>query len=132
MQLGMIGLGRMGANLVRRAMAAGHECVVFDHDTAAVDALAAAGAVGATSVADLAAKLDASARGLADGARRASPARSSTTWPRTSTPATRSSTAATRTTSTTSRARTRSHRGASTTSTAARAAACSDWSAASA
>jgi len=57
MQLGMIGLGRMGANLVRRAMSADHECVVFDHDTAAVDALAAAGAVGATSVADMAAKL---------------------------------------------------------------------------
>ena len=39
MQLGMIGLGRMGANLVRRSMAAGHECVVYDRDTAAVDAL---------------------------------------------------------------------------------------------
>ena len=58
MQLGMIGLGRMGANLVRRSMAAGHECVVYDHDTAAVTALAAAGAVGATSVADLVSKLE--------------------------------------------------------------------------
>ncbi len=57
MQLGMIGLGRMGANLVRRSMAAGHECVVYDHDTAAVDALVALGAVGATSVADMATKL---------------------------------------------------------------------------
>jgi len=57
MQLGMIGLGRMGANLVRRSMNAGHECIVFDHDTAAVDGLVAAGAVGATSVADLASKL---------------------------------------------------------------------------
>jgi len=57
MQLGMIGLGRMGANLVRRCMHAGHECVVYDHDTAAVDALARSGAVGATSVADLVAKL---------------------------------------------------------------------------
>jgi 6-phosphogluconate dehydrogenase len=59
MQLGMIGLGRMGANLVRRCMSAGHECVVFDHDTGAVDALVAAGAVGATSVADMASKLSA-------------------------------------------------------------------------
>jgi 6-phosphogluconate dehydrogenase len=57
MQLGMIGLGRMGANLVRRSMAAGHECVVYDRDTAAVDALVAAGAIGATSLADLATKM---------------------------------------------------------------------------
>jgi 6-phosphogluconate dehydrogenase len=57
MQLGMIGLGRMGANLVRRCMNAGHECVVYDHDTAAVDALVRLGAVGASSVADLAAKI---------------------------------------------------------------------------
>ena len=40
MQLGMIGLGRMGANMVRRLMRAGHECVVFDLDS---DAVAAAG-----------------------------------------------------------------------------------------
>jgi 6-phosphogluconate dehydrogenase len=59
MQLGMIGLGRMGANLVRRSMAAGHECVVYDHNTAFVDALVELGAVGATSVADLVAKLEA-------------------------------------------------------------------------
>ncbi len=59
MQLGMIGLGRMGGNLVLRAMAAGHECVVYDHNTAAVDALVKVGAVGATSTADLAAKLKA-------------------------------------------------------------------------
>ena len=57
MQLGMIGLGRMGANLVRRCMSAGHECFVYDHDTTAVNALVALGAVGATSVADLAAKM---------------------------------------------------------------------------
>jgi 6-phosphogluconate dehydrogenase len=57
MQLGMIGLGRMGANLVRRSMAAGHECVVYDHDPASIDALVADGAVGATSAADMAAKL---------------------------------------------------------------------------
>ena len=57
MQLGMIGLGRMGSNLVRRCMRAGHECVVYDHNTAAVDALVREGAVGASSTADLAAKL---------------------------------------------------------------------------
>ena len=34
MQLGMIGLGRMGANIVRRLQLAGHECVVYDHDPA--------------------------------------------------------------------------------------------------
>jgi 6-phosphogluconate dehydrogenase len=44
MELGMIGLGRMGANMVRRLMAAGHTCVVHDPDAAAVDALAAEGA----------------------------------------------------------------------------------------
>jgi 6-phosphogluconate dehydrogenase len=57
MQLGMIGLGRMGANLVRRSMAAGHECVVYDRNTAFVDALVELGAVGATSVTDLISKL---------------------------------------------------------------------------
>jgi 6-phosphogluconate dehydrogenase len=59
MQLGMIGLGRMGANLVRRSMAAGHECVVYDHDPAAIEALVADGAVPATSAADMATKLSA-------------------------------------------------------------------------
>ena len=46
MQIGMIGLGRMGANMARRLMQHGHECVVHDRDPAAVQALAAAGAVG--------------------------------------------------------------------------------------
>ncbi len=58
MQLGMIGLGRMGANLVRRLMRDGHQCVVFDLSQGAVDALAAEGATGAGSIADLVAKLD--------------------------------------------------------------------------
>jgi 6-phosphogluconate dehydrogenase len=58
MQLGMIGLGRMGANLVRRLMRDGHRCVVYDVNTAAVDSLAAEGATGATSLADLVAKLE--------------------------------------------------------------------------
>ena len=49
----MIGLGRMGSNMVRRLLRAGHECVVFDHAPAAVQALAKEKATGAASVADL-------------------------------------------------------------------------------
>ncbi|MGH3549941.1 MAG: phosphogluconate dehydrogenase (NAD(+)-dependent, decarboxylating) [Pseudonocardiaceae bacterium] len=59
MQLGMIGLGRMGANLVRRLMRDGHECVVYDHAPKAVEALAGEGATGVGSVQELAAKLTA-------------------------------------------------------------------------
>jgi len=58
MQLGMVGLGRMGANIVRRLMRDGHECVVYDISPAAVEALEADGAVAATSLADLASRLD--------------------------------------------------------------------------
>ena len=50
MQLGMIGLGRMGANMVQRLMRAGHECVVFDRDADTVKALAAEGATGTTDL----------------------------------------------------------------------------------
>jgi 6-phosphogluconate dehydrogenase len=57
MQLGMIGLGRMGANLVRRLMRDGHECVAWDVSADAVTSLAAEGATGADSLADFAAKL---------------------------------------------------------------------------
>lgn len=57
MQLGMIGLGRMGANMVLRLLKGGHDCVVFDASPQAVDALAQAGATGATSLRDLVAKL---------------------------------------------------------------------------
>ena len=57
MQLGMIGLGRMGANMVRRLMKAGHECVVFDVSPDAVSALAGEGATGASSLEDLVGKL---------------------------------------------------------------------------
>ena len=57
MQLGMVGLGRMGANLVRRLMAAGHECVVTDLDRDAIAGLAAEGATGAEDLAGLAAAL---------------------------------------------------------------------------
>jgi 6-phosphogluconate dehydrogenase len=57
MQLGMIGLGRMGANMARRLMRAGHEVVAWDPDAQAVAALAAEGAVAAGSEADLVARL---------------------------------------------------------------------------
>ncbi|MGH7316139.1 MAG: phosphogluconate dehydrogenase (NAD(+)-dependent, decarboxylating) [Candidatus Rokuibacteriota bacterium] len=50
MQLGMIGLGRMGANMVRRLRGAGHDCVVYDIHAEAVQALAREGATGATSL----------------------------------------------------------------------------------
>jgi 6-phosphogluconate dehydrogenase len=58
MQLGMIGLGRMGANMVRRLVKAGHECVVYDVSAAAVKDLASEGSTGADSLADFVAKLD--------------------------------------------------------------------------
>jgi 6-phosphogluconate dehydrogenase len=57
MQLGMIGLGRMGANMVRRLIGGGHDCVVFDMSPKAVAELAKEKAIGASSMADFAAKL---------------------------------------------------------------------------
>ncbi len=57
MQLGMIGLGRMGANMVRRLQAKGHECVVYDVSSDAVASLAAQGALGASTLADFARRL---------------------------------------------------------------------------
>lgn len=57
MQLGMIGLGRMGANMSRRLLKGGHQCVVFDVSPATVEALVREDAVGAASLADLVAKL---------------------------------------------------------------------------
>ena len=57
MQLAMIGLGRMGANMVRRLMRGGHACVVYDRSAAAVAAMVAEGATGCTSLADLVSKL---------------------------------------------------------------------------
>jgi 6-phosphogluconate dehydrogenase len=57
MQLGMIGLGRMGANMVRRLLKDGHDCAIFDMSPAAVAGLAKEKAVGATSLADLVNKL---------------------------------------------------------------------------
>jgi 6-phosphogluconate dehydrogenase len=59
MQLGVIGLGRMGGNIVRRLMNGGHRCVVFDRDASAVGGLAKDGADGASDLADLAGRLEA-------------------------------------------------------------------------
>ena len=59
MQLGMVGLGRMGSNLVRRLLADGHHAVVYDVDGDAVHRLSEDGAVGASSLEDVAAKLTA-------------------------------------------------------------------------
>jgi len=58
MQVGMIGLGRMGANMVHRLLAGNHQCVVFDRSAKAVEELARARAVGASSIADLVKKLE--------------------------------------------------------------------------
>jgi 6-phosphogluconate dehydrogenase len=58
MQIGMIGLGRMGSNMARRLMRAGHQCVVFDLNRAAVEQLDAEGATGAGSLDEFIAKLE--------------------------------------------------------------------------
>ncbi len=58
MQLGMVGLGRMGANMVRRLLRGGHHCVVFDVSSAAIDELVQEQAGGSASLQDLASKLD--------------------------------------------------------------------------
>jgi 6-phosphogluconate dehydrogenase len=57
MQLGMIGLGRMGGNMVRRLMRGGHECVVYDRSADAVKELAGEGAIGASSMDEFIKKL---------------------------------------------------------------------------
>jgi 6-phosphogluconate dehydrogenase len=57
MQLGMIGLGRMGANMVRRLVSGGHHCVVYDRNSEAVSALASEGVMGASSLYDFINKL---------------------------------------------------------------------------
>jgi 6-phosphogluconate dehydrogenase len=59
MQIGMIGLGKMGANMARRLMRGGHECVVYDRHPETVDALAKEGATGASSLEDVVKKLNA-------------------------------------------------------------------------
>src|SRR5437588_708037 len=57
MKIGMIGLGRMGANMVRRLSKGGHECVVYDRSAEAIDALAKEGATGAGDLDDFVSKL---------------------------------------------------------------------------
>src|SRR5581483_11207535 len=57
MEVGMIGLGRMGANMVRRLMRGGHECVVYDRNPEAVSGLAHEGGIGASALRDLADRL---------------------------------------------------------------------------
>ncbi len=57
MQLGMLGLGRMGANIVRRLMKDGHECVVFDTDAGVITELEKEGAIGAATIEEFIAKL---------------------------------------------------------------------------
>ena len=57
MQLGMIGLGRMGANMVRRLMRDGHECVIYDVNSEAVKQLEQEGATGTSSLDDFVDKL---------------------------------------------------------------------------
>src|SRR5262245_13163862 len=57
MQLGMVGLGRMGSNMVRRLLKGGHECVVFNRSPKPVEELVKEKAVAATSLQDLIAKL---------------------------------------------------------------------------
>src|SRR3954470_5820622 len=59
MQLGMIGLGRMGANMVRRLMRGGHQCVVSDRSPDAVKAMVGEGATGADSLESLVQQLSA-------------------------------------------------------------------------
>jgi 6-phosphogluconate dehydrogenase len=57
MQIGMIGLGRMGADMVRRLLKKGHECIVFDMKTEAAETLKREGALGARSIEDFVARL---------------------------------------------------------------------------
>ena len=57
MQVGMIGVGRMGANMVRRLMQHGHECVVYARRASSLEPLVQAGATGSTSLEDFASKL---------------------------------------------------------------------------
>jgi 6-phosphogluconate dehydrogenase (decarboxylating) len=103
MQIGMIGLGKMGGNMSRRLMQAGHGCVVYARTAKTREALAKDGAIAASSVADVVKRLDAGPRAI---------------WPVTS-----SSTAATPSTRMTSGTRRRWPIGAFTTWTAARPAA---------
>ena len=131
MQLGMIGLGRMGANMVRRLIKSGHSCVVFDRSPKAVDELVRDHAIGADSLIDLVKQTGEAASGLADGSgggRGQDHRRLCRIWRQ----ATSSSTAEIPITSTISGAPKTSRPNGSTTWTWAPAAACGVWSAATA
>ena len=67
MQLGMIGLGRMGANMVRRLLRNRHTCVVYDRNPGAVTELASEGAQGAASLAEFVAEAQSASSHLVDG-----------------------------------------------------------------
>ena len=110
MQLGMIGLGRMGANIVRRLMRDGHSCVVYDVSPDAVAALVAEGAT-ARPRSTTSSPGSTAAPGVDDGAGRGDHGVDGDGLAARLGAATRSSTAATRTTGTTSAARPSSHRG---------------------
>ena len=69
MQIGMIGLGRMGANMVRRLQHDGHQCVVFDKNLDNVKDLAKEGAIGSYDHRGFRGETGGSARSLVDGAR---------------------------------------------------------------
>ena len=125
MRIGMIGLGKMGANMTERLLKGGHEVVAFDLSADAVKAAAAKGAEAATSLADLADKLGSAQGGVGHAAGRAtSPIRPSRSWPACSPRATSSSTAATPTTRNGRRWRPSSSTPVSASSTPGRRAAC--------
>ena len=132
MQLGMIGLGRMGANMVRRLSEGGHECVVFDMSPKAVEELVEGEGDRRRLACGSRQEAREAARGLADGSGRGRRQDHRRSRCRCSKPATSSSTAAIPTTSTTSGAPRSSRRRASTMSTSAPAAASGAWSAATA
>ncbi len=69
MQIGMIGLGRMGANMVRRLLRGGHECVVYDRNAQTVQTLAGEGAPAFGVAGRLHCEVEPAARGVVDDSR---------------------------------------------------------------
>jgi 3-hydroxyisobutyrate dehydrogenase-like beta-hydroxyacid dehydrogenase len=122
MQLGMVGLGRMGANLVRRLRTDGHSCVVFDVNGDAVTTLEAEGATGASSLADFVEKLSTPRAAWVMVPAGDITGQTNENWRRTCNPVTSSPTAATPITAMTSAGPQNSPKAVSTSSTAAPAA----------